>query len=102
MREPQYRLIVARGAVAVFRPAVFIVPDDLPPILKADLIHVGLQKARIVMNRVDEQVPCRLQNATRLNDPMLAPFKPFISAVEEGTCAKFLVFLKAIGWICDD
>ena len=94
MREPQYRLVVAGGAVAVFRPTVFVVPDNLPSIVKADLIHVGLQETRVVMNRVDKQIPCRLQDAAGLNDPTLAPFEPFISAVKERAYAEFRSFSR--------
>ena len=102
MREPQDWLVVAGGAIPVFRPAVLVVPDNLPSIVKADLIHVDLQEARVVMNRVDEQIPRRLQNATGFNDPPLAPCEPFFSAVEERADAKFPIFLKAVGWVGDD
>ena len=54
VRKPQDGLVVAGGTGPVFRPAVLVVPDNLPAIVQADLIHVGLQETRVVMNRVDE------------------------------------------------
>src|SRR6185437_16527590 len=95
--EPENGLVVARGSVAVPGPAVLVMPDDLAAIDELQLIQVGLQKAAVMVNRMDEQVAAVLQNALRLEQPDLAPREPLVAAAEKGARAEFAVLLQTVG-----
>src|SRR6266849_1338214 len=52
--KPQQWFIMSGERFGVSRKAVFVVPNDLPPIAQAEFVEVALNPAQVVMNAVNE------------------------------------------------
>src|SRR4051794_28775403 len=74
--KPQDWLVMTGGRVAILRPSVFVVPDDLPSIHQPEFIKKRLQETRMMMDRVNEQIACGFQNTLGIDEPAFAPRQP--------------------------
>lgn len=59
------------------REAILIVPNDLPSVFHAEFIEINLQKAKIVVNSINEKIPVVGQNTLAFGEPGSAPIPPF-------------------------
>src|SRR5258708_733280 len=78
LRKPKNWLVVCRKRFRIARKTIFVIPNDLSPVTKSNLVEVTLQPAEMVMDTIYENTAVRLQDTLAFLEPRLAPRKPVI------------------------